>query len=254
MSIRRFLYLRPDEMQTLYATVTGDVESAFYDVGWLADGLPSKPMRSGTGDPSWDFSNPPKDVNCLALLDSNVDEDAVIAITGDIVDNTLIQPPYRDQYPVNPFTLLEETVVGVEDLTVTITGNSCGVIATQFVAGLARELDFEQGGARGFLDFNKPPDPQIGNIAVYDEQTIARRLSGTVKTDEAGYEALLDWFYATREGARFSIIIPHSDKNDAWAVKFERKPEATYKGGLVTVTLAFVEYPRHVWPRPGLTT
>lgn len=249
MSLRRFYYLAPKDMQTLYAPVTSsDVEDT-YTANWLTHGHKILPVRFGnTGFPSFSTANPPKDVNCVALINSNLAAGITATVSGD-VDAELTMPAYHgDEYPLNPYVLLDPTVPTVETLAVEVDGNPRIVVIGQFVAGLARVLDlFEQGGAIEPVAFNKSADPQMGNIEVYDQGKAARKISGTARVTPTDALAILDWFWSTRDGLRFGLIIPDSTVNDIWAVKFTAMPQVTRNGGLVSVTLAFQEIPRKVW-------
>lgn len=251
--IPRFLFMAPADMQTLYAPVSGPAE-ALYSNDWLTDGLPGKPLRAVDGSAAWSTTNPPKDVNGFAIVNHDLDAANEPEVTGD-AEGTLIVPPYHDQYPVNPFVLLEEPVEDVQNLTLTITGNSQIVVVGQFVAGFFREVDlFEQGGAVAPVSFNHQADGQMGNIAVYDQQKAARTIKGTARVTPAGAEALMRWFWSTRDGVRFGLIVPDSTINDVWAVKFTAMPERTIKGGMHSMTLSFLEIPRRVWNAPFVAT
>jgi hypothetical protein len=254
MSLKRFYFMAPKDMQTLYAAVTGPAEST-YSEAWLTDGLPGKPLRALDGSPAWSVSGLPKDVNGVAIINHNLDAALEAEVTGDALA-TLVVPPYHGEYyPVNPFALTTPTVEDVEDLTLTIAGNSQIVVLGQFVAGLFREVDlFEQGGPVEPVSFNKQPDSQMGNIAVHDMQKAARKINGTARVNPAGSDAIFDWYWSTRDGVRFGLIVPDSTLNDVWAVKFAAMPQRTIKGGLHSVTLSFVEIPRKVWSAPFVAT
>jgi hypothetical protein len=243
------LYVRPDEMFTLYQSVTGSVINGTYSLDWLVDGLPGRPLRAGTNNPSWGITGPAKDVNFLCLISTNLDAGKVVNITGDVTD-TLTQPNYLGRIPVNPFKHFTPAV-SVDNLTVALaSANTIDVIVGQFVAGKARELErpIQPMGRRSHLRYNAAADQTMGNIAVTRKEKGGRKFSGVTTVTPAGLLAIQEWFYSTNDGEQMSIIVPAPELNDAWAVKFDGEPvEERMNINNYRVTINLTEIPRKRW-------
>lgn len=242
------LYVRPDEMFSLYGTVTGTVINSTYSLDWLVDGLPTKPLRAGTDDPSWGITGPAKDVNFLASINSNIDAGKTIAVTGGVTQN-LTQPNYLGRIPTNPFKYFT-LVPGVTSLNVAVSNNSVDVVIGQFVAGKARELErpIQPRGRRTHRRFNAQSDMSMGNLPVTRRDKGGRKFSGTTTVTAAGLILLKEWFYSTNDGELMTIIVPSPELNDAWAVKFDGElVEERLTVDAYSVTLNFIEFPRKRW-------
>ena len=251
----RFLYLAPADMFTLHGNVSGSVLNPTYDVNWLVDGLPSRPVHSGSSGPTWTVTNTAKPVNLVAACNWNLDAGGVITIGGG-VSTTLTMPNYAGRVPYNPVSILVDgngalqDVPGVGSISTITGGNSVQVIAGELVAGKARELErpIFPGGERGYDPFNVMPDrQQIGNVAITRKDTTGRRFSGETVLTSAGLAAVQAWYDSTNDNELFSIIVPDPLLNDAWAVKFAQFSYRKQGPDEFRVILSLVEIPRRRW-------
>lgn len=241
-----FHFIRPDEMFTLNATVTGGADTNYLD-DWLCDGRPGRPVRATDGSPTWMITNTAKTVSLLAVCNHNIDAAETITITGDI-STTLTGPALpANGIPLNPWVAVSET--STDELTLAIVGNSVDVIIGEFVAGKKRTLErslrirptFTQ--SYGVLAHGA----EFDSLLPYDKAVVARTLSGTVIVTDSGLADIQAWVDSTRGGARATLIVPDADVQDAWLVtitEFSYQPDAA---NVNLVSLAFQEYPRSRW-------
>lgn len=251
----RFLYLAPSDIMTLHGQVTGDVINSTYQRDWLTDGLCGRPVNSGSLSPNWDITNPAKNVNFIAAINWNLDPGltltSILTVGGPVLTvGTPITAP-SGRIPVNNFAYFPTLeVVGCDSISLSITApNSVPVIAGEYVAGKARELErpIARRGLRAYQQFNTRSDPQMGNVLVWRKDKLARKLTGRTVLTEAGMDALQAWYDSTNDGELMSVIVPDPLKQDVWAVKFI---DFTFEKDLphvYWVTLNFIEIPRVKW-------
>lgn len=251
----KFLYVSPGEMQSLYATVSGPVINATYQLAWLVNGLPNLPLRAGTPTPAWDLSAASAvAVNFAAAINTNLPEGATVTFSGDIA-TVVTQPAYAGRIPLNGWALVagdeDLTTMDATDVTATVAGTSDDVIIGELVVGRARELPrpIEPGGERSYTRMNPVADAQQhGQYQVFRRDKAARTFNGTSTTTLAGMDALQAWYDATNDGERMSVVVPDPLKNDAWAVYFDGEFGYRKIGpDLFEISLRLIEIPRRRW-------
>jgi len=239
-----FLYLAPGDMVGLEQTGGGPAATT-YNINWITDGVPGRPVNAGSGTALWTATGAiAKPITLVALINSNVD---IGAIVGTTIGPT---PPVLSagRVPYNPFTYNPAGASGTV-VTVSVTANTTNIVAGMIAGGTARTLErpIMPGARRDWSTFNRQPDPQMGNIAVYRTDKYARSFSGSTTMTQDGLDALMAWYDSTNDGELPSLIVPDPDRNDCWCVKFGAFGWQKQSPTLFEVTLTFVEYPRRKW-------
>lgn len=239
-----FLYLSPHLMVGLNGTGGGPVANATYNIQWITDGLPGRPVAAGATSATWTAAGTAHPITLVTLISSNVDIGATVVMTTGTTPAVLS----GGRVPLNPFKYNAAGGSG-GTISVAVSGNSVPVIAGMIAGGQALELErpIQPGGQRRWQRFNRQPDPQMGNIAIYRTDKYARTFNGTTTMSATGLAALQTWYDSTNDGELPSVIVPDPTLNDAWCVKFGEFGWEKQGPDLFTVSLAFVEYPRVRW-------
>lgn len=241
-----FIYLAPGDMIGLQGTGLG-ASAPTYNINWICDGLPGRPVRAPGYNVTWSATGPAaKPLKLITLVNTNLDVGLSVAAPP-----MGTMPPVlgAGRVPLNPF-LYNATFSGTYTIfSVIVPTNSQHVIAGQLMGGNAKTLErpLQPGATRTWQTFNRQPDPQMGNVAIYRVDKYARVLTGSTTMTQAGLDALQAWYDSTNDNELPSIIVPDPSINDAWCVKFGPFAWRKQSPSLYTVDLTFVEIPRARW-------
>ena len=240
-------FMRPDEMMTLYGTVSGGAATG-YDDDWLVDGKVGRPVKTTTSTPPWVITGPSsKLVDCVVVANHNIDPAKTIAITGGVSVN-LVGPALRGNgIPFNAWASVVSPAT-TNTITVTISSNSVALIVGEVIAGRLREVP------RGILmgnsvTFGTGGDQPLGvatSLPGYDDGTARRAMRCECVCTTANKDILEGWWEATRGDTRPSVLIPDESQNDAW-VGHLTEFRAVTDQGYWRVAFTFVEYARTRW-------
>lgn len=246
MATPDFYYVCPDEMFTTGGAVSGGADTNYLDE-WLVDGRNGRPVRATNGSPAWTVTNPAKSVSILAVCNHNVDAARAIAITGDITAGLTGPALPRNGIPLNPWVAVSPT--STSSLTLTIASNTVAVIIGEFIAGLKRTLERNLRNRPKFSSryLTVEDDSEFSSLLGYDKALVSRRLEGDIVLTDAGLADMQGWWDSTRGNTRLSGIVPNSNLQDFWAVKFKEFTWEPDKENLNFVHVVFDECPRSRW-------
>lgn len=231
----------------MFADVTGTVD-ATYEADWLTDGQANTPVRT-TGNLSLALAAvTAQSVDVLAVCGHSIKAAASIAITGDITSTIPTATWPVDNIPHNWFRLLATPVVGVDALTLAVTGNTDPIYIAEFYAGLSWEPECDLRAGRqldpgqvlammGEFGMTPPYDPGVA---------LPRGMSGELALTDGEFAELVNIRAAQRNGSRPCLFIPDDDVNDAWLCQIRFTEQRT--GGTHYVSLEVLEIPRLRWP------
>jgi hypothetical protein len=243
-----FYWVQPNEMFR-GGTVTGGAATSYTDEA-LVDGKPGVPTRATNGSPSWTIGQSPAvSVSLVAVCNHTIDAARNITFGGDIT-KVLVGPPLPSNgIRLNPWGTL--SAVSATSVTLAITSNTTDVIIGEVIIGTRRTLERNLAVRPSFGAGNHGTvqhESEFDSLMGYDKGFVARPLSGTVVLSDTGLAAVLDWYDSTRGNTLPSLIVPNSNVQDAWLVKFASPPQ--YQPGnknVNDVTLSFIEFPRSRW-------
>ncbi len=252
MAATDFLYMRPDELTSLYGTITltaGTMDSD-YTAASLANGNTSKPVRTTSGTAT--FRNTfaaAGEVGMIVVANHNLDAAKVITVSNGLSTTvTCNTPTPPNGIPLNPFAIVTP-VAGVTALDFAISGNSQDIVIGEILAGKYRTLprfvytddDIEED------DYARKVDVDLSSVLPYDPGMKSRTWKGSIVVTSAQLALIIAWHEAQRGGTRPSVIVPISTVNDAWVVTM-LPPRYKPAGGIYwRVDLSFIEYPRPRW-------
>jgi hypothetical protein len=243
-------YLRPDE-NVLYGgavtTSAGTTDTTHQD-DWLVDGR-GRPARATNGTVTWAVTALASGLIEIIVVHSHtIDAERDIDIGGGVTA-TLVGPTARTNgIPVNPFGLC--TPATTDNVTVGVVSNSKAVAIGELLGGKLRQTTHGVpiNSDIQLVEFKVASPSRFGSVPDVDLGMAARRIRFTlVCADYDELDEILDWWEASRNEVRPSVIVPFPDKNDAWVVKFLDRPRWTAPEGVPHVQLAFEEWPRHRW-------
>lgn len=254
------LYVRPDKNWALFGNVsTGGATDPDHQLSWLVDGRPGFPLRITGGTAAIQITKAAAGVNVVAICHHLLDPLLSVALSGDITDALIIPA-----YPPNgvPYNAWKRVSAGsppsVNDLTLTITGNSGDILIGEVIAGEALVLDpslqieSARFGVRRYLGASS--GNELSGIPPYSEGARSRPLSGSQHYDTATLQAILDWF-DSQDAYPYPVpsllMVDSDDPNDARLVTLQepRYSQVGPEGSDVQwlVELEFTEYPRTRW-------
>jgi hypothetical protein len=244
MAAPSFKYIRPDEMFTYGAAVSGPA-NADYQPSWLCDGRSGRPVLALNGSPTWTITATAKDVNFVAAINTNIDDGRSITI-GDDISVVLTASTRADGISFHPWSPVTET--SVSSLTVDISSNTVPVIFGEFVAGFARELGrpIRPGGHR-------KQEPRViqpnrwSSIPGYDVQQDRWHFTGDTVLKQSQMDELEEWWFSTHRGTRPSLIVPTPTIQDCLLVAFDGFEYTKQGPNEFNVTLNFTEQARTKW-------
>lgn len=246
MAVGDFLYVRPDQSFTLNAAVSGGADTSYTDE-WLCDGRPGRPVRATSGSITWTVTNTATTVSLVAVVNHNIDAARTITIGGDI--STTMSGPAAQPNGLNLNPWASVTPTSCTSVTVAVSSNSAAVIIGEFVAGTKSTLERNIGAAPDITPFHRvvSHDAEFDSLLSYNKSIGGRVLSGDIVLTNSGLSAVKAWWESTRGNSRLSLIVPDSNVQDAWMVKFT---EFRYRPNSVNtnlVSLGFEEIPRTAW-------
>lgn len=198
------------------AAVAGPTDSTYLPE-WLCDGSSARGIlgTSGTGAYACTFAAA-QTCNFAAIINANVTVDAVLS--GDLA-GTLPGNAARPEDGVvdNPWWFGAD-VAGVNNVTVTITGNPNTLKIGEFVVGQGFQLERNQepGASRNFWGKSVPRSDDIDFLPDYDLNGQGRDFDGTFTVKEAQLDLFISMWRAQRNFSRACVIVPEANKNDAW--------------------------------------
>lgn len=247
------LYVPPHKNWALFSTVTAAGVDPDYSKEWLVDGRPGFPCRFTTGAATILLAKAAAQVNLVAVCHHLLDAALSIAISGDLSGAVVIPAYPPNGVPMNAYK--EFTPAAVNDLTLTMSGNSSGVLIGEIIAGEALILDPSlriEGSSFGHRRYVDESDVALSGIPPYSDGARARLLQGSQVYSAAQYQLILDWFDAQDAYAYPvpSLLIPDSDDpSDARLVTLLPPTASQVQADpdRYLVELSFTEYPRTRW-------
>jgi hypothetical protein len=241
------IYVRPDEMQTLYGTVAttaGATDSDYLDE-WICDGRAGRPARATSGTVTWSITNPSMEVGLVAVCHCNADVNATIGggVSGTVIAGALQANGIR----LNGFLAVAPTAI--TNLTVAFSGAASAVVLGEIIAGKRRTLTrpVYTEDETTVDDFTRTVDVDLASIPPYDAGLEGRTWSGSFVVDSTERDNILAWFRAQRAGTRPSLVIPIETVNDAWVCFLRRPTFRPVSGRHWSVSLTIDEVPRVRW-------
>lgn len=242
------VYVRPDEVATLYATVTTTVGAtdADYTDEWACDGRAGRPVRATSGTVTWSAAFTSAEVGLVAVCHCNSNVNATIGgtVSGTVTAGAL-QPNGIRLNGFQTFTPASGTT-----LTVGFSGASSSVILGELLGGKYRTLTLPiySSDHRGQRSFTRQQEMDLSSIPPFSPGLAARKpWSGSFVLTTAQLDDVIAWYDSQIDETRPSLVIPDATRNDAW-VCFLQAPEYTpVSGRLWSVTLTIVEVPRVRW-------
>jgi hypothetical protein len=244
--VAEFYYVRPDEMVTLYAGVSATVATDYVD-DWLCDGRPGRPIRAtGTTFSATITPLSAGEVGLVAVAHHNLT--AAVTFGGDITATVTPGTVPPNGIPLNPYAAITP-VAGVDNITISTTGNTSTVVIGEVIAGRMRTLTrpvYSQDET-GMEDFTRTMALDLSSMPPYDGGLYRRTWSGKFIVATATRDLITAWYQAQRAGTRPSLIVPEPSVNDAW-LGFLRPPSFSPAGGIYwSVSMSFEEIPRVRW-------
>lgn len=260
------LLIPPNRQWSLFGSVSVTapvVSDDDHELAWLTDGRPGWALRLVGGDGEIHVTNPPGDVDVVAICNHLLPGGLSIPVSGDLSD-TLVIPEYPSNgVPYNAWKRV--SAVGspsaIDNLILNISQGSPAddVVIGSLIAGSALVLDpslkrdtSTRLGVRRYL--NPRTGNELSGIPPYSERARSRPLSGSNYYSEAMVEALLDAF-DSQDAYAYPVpcllILDSDDPTDARLVTME-EPVVTPPGpsGMDSeflVELTFNEFPRTRW-------
>lgn len=240
-----FWYVRPDEMFTLYQTVTGAADPEF-DVAWLCDGRMGRPVKGNSGTETWGITGPAMMCDFVAAFNHNVDDGNTIEVTGDLTAS-LVSVIRKNGISRNPFKRFD-VLASVDSLSVTVTGNSQDVIIGEFIAARCRELGrpISRGGQRTKEAGSVLPDTWSSIPGYSIGQDRNKYALQTILT-QAQMDALDEWHDTTDNGTKPSVIVRTPSINQASMVRFVDFSDTKNGPDEFHVTLNLIEFAGTKW-------
>lgn len=268
----RCFYLKPSDNWAAFGSASGGSVDADYDVNWICDGAVGRPVRATSGaltvtitnasfttNPSASSSVSPSGgaleyarqrKTVVAIVNTNVV--GTVAVSGSVSGTIPAQVPPPNSIFQNTYILATEG--SLSTLTLAFASNPTSVVVGEVMAGLAIELypgppPRNQGVE--FIPFDM--DDQGGDflsVPKYDLGLEARKLTWTQYYRKDVVDELIAMYRGQRNGSRPSLLIPNSDKQDAWVGFFDPIRWKVYAGGsnpMCEVELGFTELPRSRW-------
>lgn len=256
------LYIPADQWWHLFGTVTpaGDLDEG-HQAAWAVDGKPGIPIRLNATSGSFGLTkavdNAVAGVNVLALAHSNFREGLVATITGDL-SGSIVMPAWgRNKVPYTPYTLIDEAAASAID--VALATNDVDLILGEFLAGRALALpDSIRVEGSQFANpayFEALANPLV-SVPAYSDHARGRIARGTQYYDQAGLDAILDW-YDSQDAEAYRIpsalILNPADALD-FRLGFLSEPtfsQVEPDPPRYLVSIEFVELPRPQWYNVG---
>jgi hypothetical protein len=242
-----FRYMRPDELMTRDATVTGTIDSA-YQPSWLCDLRPGFPVRGTAGGAlSLTISGTSKSCDLLVASQLRIDTAVDITIGGALTATLDSRGVGADGIPNNRWELI--TPVTAAGCTFSVTGNSQAVICGEFFAGHSRTLTrrLRAGATRTPSRFSIPANAEFASVTGYNKGLFGLTLSGDQYfISESEITDIENWYRACADGTLPTPIIPDDAKDLCHIVKFLGY-EVTEGDANLNVAFTFEPFPLTTW-------
>lgn len=246
------MFMPPDQMMTLYGSVTGGAATGYND-DHLVDGRPGRPVKAFDGSPAgatWVITGlTSKPVSHVIVANHNVPAAAAIAITGGVTASLVGPAARKNRIPVNAWAAV---VAQVSTNTITVDIDVAEVIVGEVIAGLMTELTpgIRLGARIRYLAGSELPDGKASSLQGYPDGTVQRAIDCEILCESVADKDVLEaWWEDTDGDTRPSVLIPFPDKNDAWVGHIDKDSFSAVfdQNGMWVVTFTFVEYPRSRW-------
>lgn len=243
------MFMAPDNMMTLYGTVTGGAATGYND-DHLVDGRPGRPAKAAAGSPAgalWVITGPTsKIVSHVIVANHTVPAGSAITITGGVTASLVGPAARRNGIAVNAWAAVA-TPASTNTITVDI--DVADVIVGEVVAGLMTEMTagILLGAPIRYRASSELPDGKASSLAGYPDNIIHREIDIEVLCESEADKDVLEGLYESTYGdTRFVVLIPFPDKNDAWLGHISKDTFSATKGtdGIWRVTFTFIECER----------
>jgi hypothetical protein len=243
-----FRYMRPDELMTRTATVSGVLDSG-YQASWLCDLRPGFPIRgTASGALAMTISSGTSTL-CDLLVASHLRIDAAIDITiaSGLTATLDSRGVGADGIPANRWEQI--TPATSTGCTFSVTGNSQAVICGEFFAGKSRTLTrrLRSGATRTTTRFSIPANAEFSSVLGYNKGLFSLTLSGDQYfISESEITDIENWYRACADGTLPTPIIPDDSKDICHIVKFLGY-EVTEGDATLNVAFTFEPFPVTTW-------
>lgn len=243
-----FRYMRPDELMTRDATVTGTIDSA-YQTSWLCDLRPGFPVRGTSGGSLSLTISGGTSTACDLLVASHLRIDTAVDITigGGLTATLDSRGTGADGIPNNRWEKITPTTV--TGCTFSVTGNSQAVICGEFFAGKSRTLArrLRVGTTRTPTRFSIPANAEFSSVIGYSKGLFGITLSGDQHfISESEITDIENWYRSCADGTLPTPIIPDDAKDICHIVKFMGY-EVTEHDNSLQVQFLFEPFPLTTW-------
>lgn len=207
------------ENSLIGAAVSGTV-STDYLASWLTDGRSGYPARTDAGMSLTATPAAAIQVDTVAVINHNIEEDATITLGGSLSSTIVTQPWLSNGMPANWYRRLA-VPASASSIVLGVAGNSGATIVGELYAGLAQEFPALHLGRRRSPARVFPWEGEFSSLAPYDNGIgPSVRVTGTMILTEEQMNALDACFLAQFNGSRPALILPDYPANIAWLAQF----------------------------------
>lgn len=242
-----FRYMRPDELMTRDATVTGTIDSA-YQASWLCDLRPGFPVRGTSGGAlSLTITGTSKSCDLLVASHLRIDTAVNITIGGALTGTLMSRGVGSDGIPNNRWATITPTMAA--GCTFSATGNVGAIICGEFFAGTSRTLTrrLRSGATRSSSRFSIPANAEFSSVTGYNKGLFGLTLSGDQYfISESEITDIENWYRACGDGTLPTPIIPDDSKDICHIVKFLGY-QVTESDANLNVAFSFEPFPLTTW-------
>jgi len=243
-----FRYMRPDELMTRTASVSGTIDSG-YQASWLCDLRPGFPIRgTGSGALAMTISGGTSTL-CDLLVASHLRIDTAVNITigGGLTATLDTRGVGADGIPNHRWELI--TPATATGCTFTVSGNSQAVICGEFFAGKSRTLArrLRSGTTRTPIRYSIPANAEFSSVLGYNKGLFGMTLAGDqYYISESEILDIENWYRACADGTLPTVVIPDDAKDICHVFKFLGY-EVTEQDAMLNVAFTFEPFPLTTW-------
>ena len=242
-----FRYMRPDELMTKDATVTGTIDTA-YQPSWLCDLRPGYPVRGTAGGAlSLTISGTTKTCDLLVASHLRIGATIDITIGGGLTATLDSRGVGADGIPNHRWEVI--TPASASGCTFSATGDSQAIICGEFFAGASRTLArrLRAGATRTTNRFSIPANAEFASVTGYTKGLFSLTLAGDqFFISESEITDIENWYRACGDGTLPSVVIPDDEKDICHIVKFLGY-EVTEADAMLNVAFSFEPFPLTTW-------
>lgn len=255
----QFLYMPPYLNWGLFGNVSSGASPGTdtdHDLDWLVDGRPGFPLRLEDIDGVLTVTHDAATVSLVAICHHLLSAGTTVTLGGDLAGVLTAPTIPRNGVPLNFYRVLTP-VAGVDSVTLTFAAGANDVLVGEAIIGSTLVLDppLKVDGSRfAEIQYVGSRGAALSGIPPYSERARSRTIGGSQYYDQAGLDAILEW-YDSQDGYAYpipSLIIPDSDIPTDARLVFLSPPTYSQVGpegsdAQYLVELEFTEVPRTRW-------